>query len=402
MPDILDANGLQISTVTEVRQSLVQDFQDAYGPDINVDQNSPDGQIIGIFAQMAVDLRELLLEVYNSFDPDRAVGRQLDERVAINNIQRAGGTFTILDIDITVNQTVDLPGLDAAFNDVNGVGYTVQNNAGAKFILIDTATVTAGTHTLSFRAETIGQVEVVVNTVTNPTTIVIGVTGINNPSAPTSIGQNEETDAQLRQRRQRSVGLASTGYLNGLLGAVLALDGVTDAALYENVTDTTDGDGIPGHGIWLIAEGGSNTDIANQIYGRKTDGANMKGDVSVNITTASGAIFTAKFDRPEAVDLYIRFKIQRVGNNPSFTFSESSIKNYMVANLVYGIGDFAETSSVTAAALAGINAQGGNGVPVDAEVSSDGLAWVDYLATPTKDSKFTLDASRITITAILS
>ena len=239
MPDIIDENGLQVKTFDEILQELKDGLRAIYGNDINLDQNSPDGQMVGIIAQVATDLRELLVQVNNSFDPDRAVGRLLDERVVINNIERIGGTYTIQPVELVVDRTVNLVGLDADFNNPDGTGYTVQDNSGNKFILVDSATLTAGTHELNFRAQQIGQIETTVGTITTPVTIVPGVVSVNNPNGPVGIGQREETDSQLRVRRQQSVALASNGYLNGLLGDVLALDGVTAAKLYENFTSNS-------------------------------------------------------------------------------------------------------------------------------------------------------------------
>lgn len=398
MPDIINADGLQVKTAAEIRAELVAALQAIYGADINVDQNSPDGQVIGIITQLGVDLRELAVQINNGFDPDRAIGRILDERVVINNVERNGGTFTIQPVEITVDRTVSLQGLDANFNDINGTGFTVQDDAGNQFILVDSDTLTAGTHELNFRAKNIGQVETVIGTIQTAVTIVLGVTGVNNSSAALEIGQNEETDAQLRLRRQQSVALASTGYLNGLLGDVLALEGVTDAKLYENYTNSIDADGIPAHGTWLIVEGGANSDIAQTYYENKSYGSNMKGDVEIDITTPSGGLFVAKFDRPDAVDLYIRFDIQRTVT--SYVFDEDAIKDYIVDTLVYKIGDFAETSLATVAAVAAIAAQGGGGVPVNVEISDDGITYTDFLETPTLDSKWTLDASNIGITIL--
>lgn len=398
MPDIIDANGLQVKTFTEIRQDLETGLRAIYGADINLDQNSPDGQLVGIIAQAATDLRELLVQINNSFDPDQALGRLLDERVVINNIERIGGTYTIQPISITTDRTVSLQGLDAAFNDPNGTGYTVQDDSGNRFILVDSETFTAGTYSRNFRAQEIGQVEVITGTITTPVTVVQGVTAINNPSAALEIGQREETDSQLRVRRQRSVALASNGYLNGLLGDILALDGVTAAKLYENYTDTTDGDGIPPHSTWLIVEGGANEDIAKTYYENKSYGSGMLGAVDVDILTASGAIFTALFDRPDAADLHIRFDLKKTV--PLFVFNLDTVKQYIADNLFYEIGDFAETSAVTAAAVAGIAAQGGGGVPINVEISDDGTTWVDYLAAPDPKTKWTLDVSRITITVV--
>lgn len=398
MPDILDAQGLQVKTATDIRTDLDTGFRAIYGADINLDQNSPDGQIIGIVTQMAVDLRELLVSVNNGFDPDRAIGRILDERVVINNIERFGATYTTINISITVDRTVTLQGLDANYNDPNATAYTVQDNAGNQFILADTSTIIAGVHSLTFRARNIGQVETTIGTINNPVTIVLGVTGINNPTAPVTIGQNEETDAQLRVRRQRSVANSANGYLNGLLGLILSLEGVTDARLYENFTDVTDGDGIPPHAIWAVVEGGANLDIANAIYERKSYGCNMKGIIEVPIETASGQQFIAKFDRPTSQNLYVRFQIKRT--NPFHVFDLDVVKQYIEDNVLYNIGDFAETSVLTSAAVLGIAAQGGGGVPINMEISDDNTAWVDFLSVADLDDKWVIDTANITISVV--
>ena len=398
MADVLDANGLTVKSLAEVVSDLTTGLRGIYGADINVDQNSPDGQLINIFAQASIDLRELLVQINSGFDPDQAVGAILDQRVIINNIARLGGTFTIVPIDVTVSTTVTLPGLDAAFNDPNGTGYTIQDNAGNQFILIDTATLTAGTTSKNFRAKLIGNVQTVVNTITNPVTVILGVTSVNNPSDPSSVGENEETDAQLRLRRQQSTALENTGYLNGLLGTILNLTGVSSAKLYENVTDTADGNGIGEHSIWLIVAGGSTSDIANTLYAKKSFGAGMKGATTHAITTASGRTFTAAFDRPAAENLYIKFNIQKV--SADWSLDTTLIKEYMAANLSYGISDFAETSSITALALAAIKATGKGGVPVDVLISKDNSNWYDYLTVTTLDQQWAVSTARITPTIL--
>ncbi len=398
MPDSFDATGLKVKTLPEIVADLTSGLQAIYGVDINVDQNSPDGQLINIVAQAAADIRELAVQINNGFDPDRAIGSILDERVVINNIARRGGTFTIQPIEITTSATVTLQGLDASFNDPDGTGYTVQDDTGTQFVLIDTATLTAGTTTKNFRAKNIGRVETTVDTIQNPVTIILGVTGINNSNAPLSIGENQETDSQLRIRRQKSTENGNFNYLNGLLGFILDLDGVSSAKLYENVGNSIDVHGVPAHGIWLIVEDGANADIANAIYNKKSYGADMKGAVVVPITTASGAIFNAKFDRPAAKNLHIRFDIQPTVAIPSL--DTTAIKTYIEDNLTYEISDFAETSRITAVALAAILATGSGGVPVNMEISKDGAVWVDFLEVDTLNEQWAVSTARITVTVL--
>lgn len=398
MTDTFDATGLTVKSLADILSDLTTGLQGIYGSDINVDQNSPDGQLINIVAQACVDIRELAVQINSGFDPDQAVGSILDQRVAINNISRNGGTFTIIPIDITVDRTVTLQGLDASFNDINGTGYTIQDDTGNQFILIDTATLTAGTTTKNFRAQQIGAVETVVDTITNPVTVILGVTAVNNASDPISVGEDEETDVQLRIRRQQSVENGNSGYLNGLLGTVLDLDGVSSARLYENTTAIIDANGIPAHGMWLIVEDGANTDIANAIYAKKSYGCDMKGSTTVAITTASGGTFTAAFDRPAAENLYIKFNIQKTSTD--FSLDTTLIKQYIADNLSYGISDFAETSRITAVALAAINATGKGGVPVDVLISKNNVNWFDYLTVTTLNQQWAVSTARITPTVL--
>lgn len=377
MTDVIDSNGLQVSSNTELVSQLTSDFQEIYGNDINVDQNSPDGQMINIFAQGGTDIRELLVQLYNSFDPDNCSGRLLDERCALNNVFRKAGTFTTVLITLVTDRSVTLQGVDSNYNDPSATGYTIQDNAGNQFVLVNTQTFAAGTHTALFRAKEIGAVETSIGTITTPVTIVLGVVSVNNPVAATT-GENEETDAELKIRRRQSVSISSSGYLNGILASVLQLDGVTDAAAYENYTDVTDADGTPAHCLWLVVEGGSAADIAEVLYKKKPAGTNMRGNITYDITTVSRQTFTAAWDEPTPQDLYIKFDIQPkiVG----VVFDEDAIKDYILDSITYRIGDGAETSTLTTIAQQAIDINGGNGVAVNVLISTDNANWVEYIA----------------------
>ena len=395
MPDSFGPAGLTVQTASELTSNLVAGLQGIYGADINVDQNSPDGETIGILTEGNVDIRELLVSVNAGFDPDQAQGVVLDQRVALNNIQRQGGTYTIQPVDITVNATVNLQGLDANFSNPLGTGYSVQDGQGNEFILIDSVTLMAGTTTVDFRAQQIGAVNVPIGTITNPITVIPGVVSVNNSVGAVTVGQTQETDAQLRTRRAASVRNTTNGYLNGLRGLLLDLPGVTEAQVYQNVGSATDVNGIPGKSIWPVVAGGANTDIANTIYGKLSGGTGMYGTVSVPILQPEGTTLDILFDRPEAQNLYIKFTIKTT--TPGYDFDTDAIQNYLESNLVYGIGAFAETSAITTQAIAAIAAQGGGGVPVLMSISNDNATWTDYLVPSTLKSQWTVSAENITI-----
>lgn len=401
MTDTLDATGLTLDSLATIVNNITVGMQSIYGADINVDSNSPDGQLINLMAQIKIDLQDLINGIYSQFDVNEALGVQLDSLVALNNIKRKGATFTFQNIELTTDRALNLQGLDASANDIDGVGFTVADNIGNQFILLDSQVIAAaGTYTYSFRAKVIGAVTTVANTITNPITIVLGVTGINNPSAASSVGAQGELDSALRIRQAQSTSLGAANNINGLLGAVQNLEGVSSAALYENKTNVTDADGIPSHSIWLIAEGGADLDIADEIAGRLTAGSGMKGATTYDLTLASGQIFTAKFDRPSSENLYIRFNIKplKVGQ----TFDQAAIKSYIVSNLIFAISAFADATDISLTAIAALTATvgAGAGIPINLEISADNITWAYYLDVAVKNNKWVLDTSRIAITIL--
>lgn len=377
MSDSFDENGLQTATAPELRTELETAFRNIYGNDIVLDSSTPDGQLINILVQKGVDIRGLISQLYNSFNPDNTQGSLLDQRCAINNVFRKAGDFTTVNIDITTNTTVTLQGVDSNYNNPEATGYTIQDNEGNRFVLVNTQTLTAGTTRVLFRAENLGNVIVLPNTITTPVTIVLGVVSVNNPTVANSVGSDEELDADLKVRRRQSVSIASFGYLNGLEASLLQLDGVTDAKVYENYTDTTDANGTPAHCIWVVMDGGSAQDIANVIYSKKCPGTNMRGDISYTITTPAQTQFVAKWDEADVTPLYIKFDIKPVVIGT--TFDTDGIKEYIESNLEYKIGEYAETASVTKVAQEAIDSVGGQGYAVNVLISDDNSNWVEFL-----------------------
>lgn len=305
MPNAIGPTGLTTATQAELVAQFTAALQTIYGPDIDLDSNTPDGEWMMEIIQMALDLEDLLVQINNMFDPDFALGNILDQRVAINGIQRQAGTFTVTNITLLVTQALNLFGIDQEAQ----APFTVADNAGNQFVLQVTQNIaTPGMYVFSFQAVKPGAVLTVPNTITVPVTIVLGVQSINNPTAATSIGLNEESDAALRVRRQKSVSLASQGYLAGLLAALENINGVTSAFVFENDTDATDIDGTPGHSIWVIVAGtGADADIANAIYTKRNAGCGMRGNIVYTIVQVNGLPFTVQWDIVIAETLFIAF-----------------------------------------------------------------------------------------------
>lgn len=347
MPNQIDENGLQTKTVDEILDQILNGtplypgYFLIYGPDINVDPNSPDGQQLNIFAQAVIDLLDLIKQVNAAFDPDQATGRILDQRCAINGVLRQGATYTQLNIDVTANQAATINGLDNEPTDP----FTVSDAAGNQFQLVNAASFSsAGTQSLLFRAADLGSVQTAPNTITNIVTVTLGITTVNNPSAVLVTGRDEETDAALRIRRQNSVSLPSRGYLQGLIGALLDTDGVVQCIVLENNTNSTDGNGIPGHSIWCIVEGGTDHDVAKAIYVKRNAGCGMKGAVTYNYPQVDGTTFPVQFDRPTAETLWITFSVVAITGAVDPVY----IRQQLLLLLSYQISQSADTTTIVA------------------------------------------------------
>jgi len=391
MPNELTANGLTVKTNTEIVTELQDGMAVIYGADINVDQNSPDGQLIGIFSQAATDILELLQVVYNSFTVENAFGVTLDQRVALNGLARRQGTHTITPVTVTTVGAVNLVGVDALVNDPAAIVFTVADDGGVLYQLLESVTTVNGANILSFQAADIGVIEPIQNTITNIVTIQANVTSVNNPSAADSIGVAEETDVELKIRHAQSFYLASTGPADAIEAALLSIPDVTDAFVGENDTDST-ANGIPAYSIWCIVNGGTDAEVGTAIYNKKMPGCGMKGSDTYVVARPNGTSFTAKFDRALTENLYIQLTF--TSKVPGITFNSDFIKDALVEALVYKLNQSPSIGDVIIA----MNTIEPRGVCSAVGVNNAGSGYVDVIAPSDYQHYFVLAVGRIDLT----
>jgi len=386
----LDVLGLHVKTINDIIDELTEGLKIIYGDDINVESSSPDGQLINIFSQAVVDMLELLVATYNSFNPESAYGAILDHRCALNGLVRQGATYTYVEVNITVTKAVNLQGLDG---DPEASAYTIADDAGNEFYLVDTkAFGGVGNEDLSFRAKDIGEVLITNNTITNQITIVGGVSVVNNPAGATTQGINGESDSDFKMRRLKSFMLQGLGSSDSIEAALLAIDNVTDALVIVNDTDGTV-EAVVEHSIWAIVENGQESDIGQVIYEKKPMGCNMNGAETINVSRPTAPVFVAKFDRPLYTPLYIKFVLTtKDGSTPDISY----VAEQMEVSLInfYKLGQSALVSELIGIILA-IEP---SGIITSLEVSDDDITYDETLDTTTKQYKFTVDADNITIT----
>jgi uncharacterized phage protein gp47/JayE len=400
MTNSIDETGLVLESLTDIVAGLELGFKEIYGDQINVDANSPDGQMINIFAQAKIDMLDVISGVYNSFSPTSAIGSTLDQRCALNGVIRKGATRTTVQVTITTDRAVALVGLDT----VGGIPFTVSDGTGNRFNLVTGLTTTTGVNTLLFSAEESGAVEIIENAIVNIDTVTLGVLSANNPGGAIIQGIDEETDAQLRFRRAQSVSNPSTGYLEGLTSALLAIEGVLYAVVFENNTSIVDANNIPGHSIWPIVDGGLNSAIADVIYRKRNAGCGMyygtgptgpTGTAQTeSIVQINGTTINILFSRPTYYDLYIDLTVtsKQVGHSIDTNF----IKNSIYENIVYGINEMADYSQIAAH----VKTIDPLAVITEGAVGDGPLPTDSYIAPPSIDGRWIISTGKITVTVI--
>lgn len=385
------ANGVIIQTFEEIFTELADGYRSIYGQNINLDQDSPDGQRVRAEAKVRHDMQQFCLATANGFDPDLAVGVAFQKLAKLINIYPRPATRSQWDLIVTASRNLTL-----------SAGYTVRDELGQNWTLTNSVNILSGANTVTFFAEQYGDVSGDTGAVINQQTIVLGVTSIA-ASADAVHGLDEETPEQFKLRRSQSTANLGFSVSGKLFSSLAAIAGVTDLVIYENKTDTYDPEkDLNANSLWAVVEGGSVSAIVETLTKQRTAGCDTKGSVSgvyaETLTRPNGTTFTInhvmEFDRPTNVDLHIRFNYKR--KNPMQPVDEDFIRNSLAAEY-YGIGQQQQAADLYDTALIA----GDNYVVTDLEISLDGITWTDANLTPGFDGKFVVDALNVTITEIV-
>lgn len=385
----IGVNGIVTQSLPEIISDITTDLKDIYGQNINVDSNSPDGQFINILAQIKKDILDLCVQYYNNLDTERVIGIPQQILYKLNNCIIKAYTYSYVYVNVSVSKSVNLQGLDADIENPDGVGYTVSDGNGNRWILVESQTLTVGTHTLNFRAAELGNVTATPNTITIMETVIAGVFSVTNPANNYITGATGESDSEFRLRRNQTVSSPSQGFEDALQGQLLNLSNVTEAKVYSNRDNSTQ-NGIPAHTVWVIVEGGSSADIGQAIYANIPPGIPMKGTQSVEVQRPNGDTETVYYDTPTAVSLYVKMDIQWLSGNIDTDYIKSQL-----ALQTFNIGQSAEGVNLASVVKDIVTT---NGSPYNVLVSKDNTNWSE-IETPTNlDEYFTISATNVSIT----
>lgn len=322
----IDAAGFHTPDYPTVLQHLKDEYKTIYGSDVYLEADSQDGQWIAIQAQAIFDTMQLAQATYNSFSPLTAQSDALSRNVKINGIRRLSASYSQVDLTIV------------------GQAGTVITNGQAEDTLTQKwnlpASVTipvGGSIVVTATAADIGAKTAAANTITKIATPTLGWQTVNNTLAAVA-GDPVETDAELRKRQRVSTALPSLTVLDGIIGAVASLAGVSRFRGYENDSGATDADGIPAYSMVLVVEGGDAQAIGNAIAAKKTPGSPTYGTTAVTTYDKYGLPNVINFFRPTVATIGVEVTVKAL---QGYTTGFAELIKAAVADLLNGleIGD---------------------------------------------------------------
>lgn len=293
-------------------------------PTWNIDADSPDGQRIGIDAELLTNLDEAVIAAYRSKDPDSATGEALRNIGKISGVLIRAATYSVAAITVTGAAGTSIPLGSQVRSKVDNTNWLTTSD-----IVIGTSKVATGFATCTAPGRVLaGPGELIVIGTPYP-----GWSSVTNSEATPGVAA--ESDIEFRVRRNNSVSLAGSNMKDNMRAALANVPGVTDVKILENSSDDpVDPDGIPYCAIAVIINGGTDADIGLAMYLKYNPGTPMyprystKTDtwvdppgatgVKVEVTSpATGNVETMTFQRAAALPIHVALSIKKIGNLPS-------------------------------------------------------------------------------------
>lgn len=356
---------------TVIKEELDEVYKATFGsqlgsePDGSIPADSVAGQRIGLHAERMAELWEVGQALASSLDPDSATGRQLDILCAITGTTRNPERKTTATVALTGDpatvvssgSTVSIPTVGTKFdttanatlvllsswtvNTAYALGDRVTNGGSPARVyqavvagtsaLVGTgpsgtgASIIDATVTWSYVGDGTAAVDVgVIAQTAGPFAALTGqITVIDSPTSgwlsvrnmtDAAVGAYVESDAALRNRRQNELAGRGNGPLPAIRSDILAIgqgtaNAVVDCAVFENVTDVVDVNGLPPHSFEAVVLGGLDADIRQTIFDTKPAGIASHGGVTGTVTDSTGISHTIKFSRPTTFDIWIEIDV---------------------------------------------------------------------------------------------
>jgi uncharacterized phage protein gp47/JayE len=302
----LTSTGITIKDVDEIIDDMASNQVANIDADINTEADSILGQLNGVYGAALAEAWELLEEIYQSAYPDTASGQSLSYVSALTGAIRQEATKAELDVRLegTVGTTVPAGTKGYPDGDPDSLFETtadadIVEHGTPDYVQVTMRAVTAGPATVAHLSDL---------------TLVIStpVSGLDEIEILDDYerGVAEETDSELRIRREQALAIAGASTVDAIRADMLTVTGVDSCTVFENTTLQDDAQSVPGKAIEVLVFSEAAPDfvdqeVADQIWASKPAGTEAYGDTTKTVTDTSGNDHSVSFSEPTTVPAYV-------------------------------------------------------------------------------------------------
>ena len=311
MPAGLDSTGFTVKLLTEILQEIQISQANTIDPALDFSTEKALGQLNGIFSEREALLWELVHVAMSAFDPDVAEGYLLEALSAITGTVRRPASRSLVPVSVNLDASTTLP----AGSRASVVGQPTK----VFRTVADIPATTAGDYPGQMESEDTGPVAAASGTLTIIAGPVAGWNSVTNTSDAT-VGRVQDTDTTLRLRRVEGLARAGACTSAAIRADLLAIEDIEKVHVFENLTDVTDGDGIPAHSLEILVFDGiiptvDDDVIAQAIWDTKGP-IRTYGSDSGTAVDSEGMDQIVYFTRPTVLNVWIEVIVDTEGVTP--------------------------------------------------------------------------------------
>lgn len=387
--------GFVIKPLQQILSELEADVLANIDPSLDTSPEEPLGQMLGIFASYLAANWELLQTAFNAYNRTEAEFFLLDSIGTLTGCPRLAAQYSTVRIPLALNAGTSI---------ITGVA-KINVASRPTDIWVAAETVTAGTtntYNVLFRADTLGARVLNATTTLAITAPISGWTGVSPNPLAADVGRLEEVDEDYRTRQVQELALEGSSTTVAVRAALLKLlqqaNSTFDCRVFENVTTTTDGNGLPPHTMKAVIWDGlstplSNDAIAQVLWDNKGGGIGYVGSLTGTATDSALNPQVMNFDRVTQLQVYVNVTVKKNSKFPAD--GTTQVTNAIVAAVAnLGVGNNVIVIPLEAAPFA---------VPGVLDVTAFTLG---FSASPTGTTNLTvsptaialLDPSHVTVT----
>ena len=306
VPEIeMTATGLKLPSELDILKGVLADFNTAFGGNLNLNLETPQGQLASSLAAIIADKNNQIAWLANQVHPDYAEGFMQDAIAKIYFLERKQATDSVVTCEFMGLAGTRIP-----------KGFIVKDALGNNWVLQQNISILHDgkvTGTLSTK----GNVSAKAHTVNQMYQTIVGLDRVDNPQDAIP-GKLTESRAEFRDRRQRSVAINAHGTPQAVYANVFALDGVSDVYVVDNPKGevvTLNGYRLKPHSIYVSVVGGNNQQIAKTILQYAGNGCDFNGNTNVTVYDDNYSepkpAYQVSFMRPVDLPIYFRVRVEQ-------------------------------------------------------------------------------------------